>query len=297
MFGIHRLAYRIREFLMDPVLRRKPEIISEPTAQIGLKIIYRQLLHSGTPLPRLNEVGFKVFSQTDEDGILLFIFSVIGTTNRLCVEICAGNGIECNTSNLIINHGWTGLLVDGNADLVRKGNEFYKANRATYVFPPTFLHAWITRDNINEILKNNHCQGQIDLLSIDMDGVDYWIWDAIEIIAPRVVVAEYQDIIPADVSVTVPYSDDFKAADYPTTRGLPNFCGASLLAFTRLARVKGYRLVGVSRFSVNAFFIRADIAAEVIPEVSVNDCLTHPKAVWGMQERFPVVSHLPWQSV
>lgn len=259
--------------------------------------MYRSLVASGVRLPHLSEVGFQAYSQTDEDGILLFIFSLIGATNKKCVEICAGNGIECNTANLIINHGWTGLLVDGDSSLVRQGQEFYRRHKATCVYPPIFVCSWITRDNVNEVLKKNGCEGEIDLLSIDVDGVDYWLWDAIDVIDPHVVVVEYQDIIGPEKALTVPYKDDFNAYEYPTTRGWPNFCGASLPAFVKLAKKKGYRLVGCSRYEVNAFFIRMGLGEKELPEISISDCFKHPKAIWGMKERFPTVKDFPWVEV
>ena len=270
---------------------------SDVVAQVLLRFGYQVLLNAGLKLPSLDEVGFKVFSQTDEDGILLFIFSVIGTTNRMCVEICAGDGIECNTANLIINHGWYGLLVDGNEALVRRGLEFYKKHPFTFIWPPRFVHAWVTRDNVNKIIEENGFRGEIDLLSIDMDGVDYWIWEAIDVIDPRVVVVEYQDIIGPERALTVPYSDDFCARKYPMTNGLPNFCGASLPAFVKLARKKGYRLVGCNRYGYNAFFIKNPIGEKEIPEVDIRECFKHPKVQWGMRERFPTVEDLPWVEV
>lgn len=255
------------------------------------------MLDYGNPLPSIKEVGFKVYSQTDEDGILLYIFSLIGTTNKKCGEICAGNGIECNTANLIINHGWTGLLIDGNADLVKKGKEFYQSHPNTYVYPPTFVCQWITKDNINSVLSQYEFTGEIDLLSIDVDGVDYWLWDAINVINPRVVVVEYQDILGPELSLTVPYKDDFNAYEYSTTRGMPNFCGASLTAFVKLARKKGYRLVGCNCFGYNAFFIRSDLGEQIFPEIAAGECFKHPKVIWGMKERFPLVKDLPWVKV
>ena len=103
---------------------------------------------------------------------------------------------------MIINHGWHGLLVDGNASYVKTGIRFYEKNANTYVFPPTFVHSWITRDNVNEVIRNHGFKGKIDLLSIDLDGVDYWIWKSIIAIEPRVVVVEYQDIIGPDKAIT-----------------------------------------------------------------------------------------------
>src|SRR5262245_52653000 len=142
---------------------------------------------------RLDEFGLSVTSQTDEDGILLYLFAIVGTTNRRAVEICAGHGMECNTANLVLNHGWHALWVDGDPVLVETGKAFYSRSRRTRVFPPTFVHAWVTRDSVNELLTSNGFVGEIDLLSLDLDGVDYWIWKAITVVEPRVVVLEYND--------------------------------------------------------------------------------------------------------
>jgi hypothetical protein len=262
-----------------------------------LQMMYRDMVRSGKELPRMEDVGFKVFSQTDEDGILLYLFSVIGTRDKSCVEICAGNGIECNSANLIINHGWTSLLVDGQEQCVTGGRDFYRKHRSTYVYPPTFLHAWITRDNVNAIISEHGFQGEVDLLTIDLDGVDYWIWDAIDVIEPRVVVVEYQDIVGPDRALTVPYRDDFNAWAYPVTDGIPNFFGASLPAFVKLARRKGYRLVGCNRLGYNAFFVRNGFGDQFIPEIPVAECFKHPKVFRGMRERFPTVKDLPWVEV
>ena len=293
------ILFRIRNFLVSPFLQQRASPIQYPDAatQLQLKLTYRALVNSNSALPNLSQVGFKVFSQTDEDGILLYIFSIIGVTNKHSIEICAGDGIECNTANLIVNHGWHGLLVDGNKTRVKKGLEFYKKNSHTYVYPPKFVHQWLTRDNINDVLIGSGFEGGIDLMSLDMDGVDYWIWEAIKVVEPRVVVVEYQDIIGPVKSLTVPYKDDFDANKYPTTAGMPNFCGASLPAFAKLAERKGYRLVGCNRYGYNAFFIKNAIGEDKIPEININECFKHPKVLWGMKERFPSVKDFPWVEV
>lgn len=265
--------------------------------QIQLASTYKLMKSLELELPALGDVGFKNFSQTDEDGILLYIFSLIGTTNKKCVEICAGDGIECNTANLIINHKWIGLLVDGNKQLVKKGMTFYKDLPQTKFHPPTFICSWITRSNVNQIIKDAGFEGEIDLLSIDLDGMDYWIWDAISIIQPRVVVVEYNDILGAKDAITVPYEDNFNAYSYPTTNGMPNYCGASLPAFVKLAKSKGYRLVGCNSLCFNAFFIQDGIGVKEIPEIDLNECFKHPKVFWGIRNRFPLIQDLPWQAV
>lgn len=295
--ALKRLAYYVGGFVVNPILQRlKKEPYHDAASQIQLQLTYRSLKESGR-LPGIGQVGFKVFSQTDEDGILLYIFSVIGSITRKSVEICAGDGFECNTSNLIIMHGWHGLLVDGSEVNVKRGIAFYKEHPHTYISPPTFAQAWITRDNVNEVISRNGFEGEIDLLSVDMDGVDYWIWEAITGVAPRVVVVEYNHIIGPDRALSVPYSDTFNANAYPKTNGLANFYGASLPAFVKLARSKGYRFVGCNRYGYNAFFIRNSIGEKEIPEMAVKDCFGHPRVMWGMKERFPVVKDLPWVEV
>jgi hypothetical protein len=289
--------------LILQLLRTPKASVPDVATQIGLSLHYKGLAQSGGTLPSFREVGFKVFSQTDEDGVLLFIFSLIGVTNRKCVEICAGNGIECNTANLILNHYWTGLMFDGDSEQVKHGQEFYRSHPAVLVYPPRFQHAWITRDNVNSLVKENGYEGEIDLLSLDLDGVDYWIWEALNVITPRVVVLEYHGILGPDRACTVPYRDDFQMTEYTTAIGMPHsfgahdFFGASLPAFVKLGKRKGYRLVGCNVYGYNAFFVRQGIGEQLLPEIPVADCFTHPFVISAMKERFPAVRDLPWVDV
>ncbi len=292
MGALRNILQKSRALLFEPLATEGNDTV----AQIQLKLTYQRLLAEQGRLPKMGEIGFQCHSQADEDGILLYLFSLVGTSNRLCVEICAGDGIECNTANLILHHGWHGLLADGDPRNVQRGAQYYARCKRTYVYPPQLVHAWVTRDSVNEIISANGFPNDIDLLSLDLDGVDYWIWEALEAV-PRVVVLEYQDILGPERSWTVPYSDDFRYQNYPTTDGMPNFAGASLAAFVKLGRQKGYRLVGVNRYGYNAFFVKRGIAEGVLPEIGVRDCFSHPKVVWGMKTRFPTVQDLPWVEV
>ena len=210
-------------------------------------------LREGKPLPRLDEVGFRAFSQFDEDGILLYLFTVLGVAHKTSVEICAGVGYECNSANLIINHAWDGLLIDGDAENVRIVREFYGRYPDTFWRPPTVVHAWVDAETINDVITDNGFSGEIDLFSLDMDGVDFWIWKAITCINPRVVVLEFNGCIPADVSVTIPYDRNFAVREHEEQK--PGYLNASLAAWVKLGREKGYRLVGRNRNMVNAFFV------------------------------------------
>jgi hypothetical protein len=263
-------------------------------SQLVLLNQYQTLVRGRQPLPSWEDVEFRAFSQGGEDGILLFVFGLIGMGQRRCVEICAGDGIECNTANLIVNHGWNGLLFDGDLELVERGRAFYSQLGDTFCFPPKLECAWITRDNVNDLIKINGFEGAVDLLSLDLDGMDYWVWEAIEAIRPRVVIAEIQCIWGADRAVTVPYSYEFKT-QLDGHFGI--YSGASLPAFVNLAHKKGYRLVGVQRLGFNAVFVQSGIGEDLLPEVDVESCVNRPFVTWAKRELLPKVKNLEWVDV
>lgn len=238
--------------------------------QVLLRLKYQEMLRRNDPLPAFDDIQFRGYSQNGEDGILLYIFSLIGTTNKKVVEICVQDGTECNSANLIINHGWRGLLFDGSEQNIAAGRDFYARHKDTWVSPPTLVQAWITRDNVNQLISEHGFAGEIDLLSVDIDGNDYWIWKAIECIQPRVVVVEHNSLGGAVASVTIPYREDFVA---DLTTGPPYYLGATLPAFVKLGREKGYRLVGGERLGFNAFFVRKGVAEDCLPELSAQECV------------------------
>ena len=261
--------------------------------QILLALKYRELAAQGIHCA-FGDIEFRNYSQNGEDGILWYIFSVVGTTNKQCVEICAGTGEQCNASNLIINHGWTGMLFDGVEANVSRGRQIFASHPDTSNYPPQFVHAWITAENVDSLIGTHGFRGEIDLLSLDMDGVDYWLWNAIEVVSPRVVIAEVQAIWGSERSVTVPYSPDFQAGFF---KGFGIYSGASLPAFVKLAKRKGYRLDGCQRYGFNAVFLRNDVGQREFPEVPASDCFHHPFAKWAYDELRPMVADQEWIEV
>jgi hypothetical protein len=241
-------------------------------------------------VPRFSDVGFRCHSQFEEDGILLFIFALVGTTNKKAVEICAGDGTECMSTNLILNHGWWGYLFDGNERKVGRGRVFFGHARDTCLHPPRFTHAWVTAENVNDLITAAGVGGDIDLLALDIDGMDYWVWKAIQCIRPRVVVCETHNIIDAGDALTVPYDPAFVI----TT---PDYHSASLAAMTKLAEEKGYRLVGTHRYGFNAFFVLNDIAKDVLPSVTPAQCLQDPYTLNARAVRWPKVKDMNWTRV
>lgn len=123
-------------------------------------------------LPSFPDAGFRKHSQFDEDGILLYIFSLIPALYRKCIELGAGSGGECNTANLILNHGWWGWLFDGDERNVLDGQSFFADHQDSFLCPPRFVASWLTAERIDEVLVTAGVSGPVDLLSIDIDGMD-----------------------------------------------------------------------------------------------------------------------------
>lgn len=260
-------------------------------SQISLYHNYQRLIGQKMPLPRLNDTGFRVFSQNDEDGIILFIFSVIEPTNKIFVEIGTGDGRECNCANLAVNFGWHGLFIDGNEAAIERGVTLYNSLADTRVYPPSFLSAVVNRSNINEVLADSGFTGDIDFLSIDIDGMDYWLWEAIDCINPRLVAVEINGKFGLR-SITVPYKENW----WYDSKRYPHYHGASITAFNNLAKKKDYRLIGANRLGFNAFYLRNDICPELLPEVSAESCRTHYVRSFD-DEFFAQISHLDYVEI
>jgi hypothetical protein len=272
----------------DKVNKLNMDIHNSQIAQRQLFFYYQALKSQGLPLPRFYDTGFRVYSQNDEDGLLLYIFSLIGFTNKICVDMAFGSPYGANTTNLICNWGFHGLLVEGGS----VPTSFFKTHKDTSIFPPKLVRAWITAENVNELCVKNGIKGEIDFFSLDMDGVDYWVWKNLEAVSPRVMVVEYLDILGHEKALTVPYKPDFNRFDVHE-----DFFSASLPAFVKLGKEKGYRLVGVNKYGFNAFFIKNGLGEEVLPEIKASECFTHPKVKSGIKERYPAVKDLPWVEV
>jgi tetratricopeptide (TPR) repeat protein len=202
---------------------------------------------------RLVRYGFKVYSQCDEDGIIQEIFKRIGTTNRVFVEFGVESGIECNSVKLLVE-GWRGLWLDGSEQYFEQIITRFRTFMDNHQLAVT--RDFITAENINELIGQGGVRGEIDLLSIDIDNNDYWVWKAIDVVQPRVVVIEYNATLHPPLSLVVPY-------DPKQTWQGSNYFGASLEALVRLGRSKGYRLVGCNCSGSNAFFVREDLTKDL----------------------------------
>jgi hypothetical protein len=234
--------------------------------QRSLQLKYEEMVATGRRLPSLEETEFKVFSQTGEDGILHFLFSVVGTEHRRFFEIGIGSGTECNSGNLAKCLFWDGWLVDGSSAGVELARQDFVSHPSTWTRDIKVIWNFVTLETINDLIQIYGIANRIDLLSIDIDGMDYWIWKAMKNISPRVAVVEYNASMGAEKAVTVPYKASF---DRTQEHESGFYHGASLCALAKLGKEKGYRLVGCNSSGVNAFFVRNDLCPDLLPEVPV----------------------------
>jgi hypothetical protein len=208
-------------------------------AQLQLWHYYRSQIEAGRA-PNLCDTGFRCFSQVDEDGLILFIIAALGISQGVFLDIGAADGINSNCANLALNFGWRGTFIDGSEADIARGRAYYERHPDTWLYPPTFIHCMVTRENINQTLIEASVPPEIDLMSIDIDGNDYWIWEAITATSPKVVIIETHVEFGFN-NIVVPYDKDHV---YPGLH--PDYFGASPVAMERLARRKGYRLVGAN---------------------------------------------------
>lgn len=232
-------------------------------------------------------------SQFEEDGIILYVLSMIEFKTRRVVEMCCGSGNECMATNLILNHGFDGYLFDGSPENIRKANSLFQSKHDCLLYTPVLTEAWITTDNVNDLLTKSGCAREVDLFSLDIDGNDYWVWNAIDVINPRLLVFETHNVIPADKSLTMKYQSDFNYQTAPE----PEYRSVSLLAMLRLCKKRGYRLIGGHRHGFNVFFLREDEGAQFFPEVSIEEVQDNYWTRWSQANRWPKVKDMPWQEV
>jgi hypothetical protein len=244
------------------------------------------------------EYGCKVQSQNEEDGVLYYIFANIGAKYRTALELCAGDGIECNSANLILHHGFRGYLVDGNPEPMKEGVKFYRQRKC--LDRVKYLCGWIDKESIHTIIEYAGIKHQpIDLLVMDIDGNDFWILKEIidnDLVKPRVICVEYQDIIGPDKALTIPYDPEFRCTMYDLWNG-PNYCGASLQAFIHLLKNK-YAFVGCEGLGFNGFFVLREELGEHLKEMTdVTPCFAIDKVEFGMKYRWPRTAGMDWVDV
>ncbi|AVS72388.1 hypothetical protein C8247_03640 [Paracidovorax avenae] len=272
--------------IMEAWLLQRPELLN-----------HQQLVQS----------GFRVFSQNDEDGILLRIFCHIGSTNRFVIEVgsnCSGSDVgipENISSNLIVNHGWHGLILEVNAEECSRMHYFFARDHSTRhfhwrrdgentYFSPIIVEASVSPENINELLVSSNCPDEPDLMIIDIDGGDYAVMGSLTVARPRVVVVEFEKRFRDRYSVVQFDRENF-------SQRWEQSGAASLQAWQKLMSLKGYVLCAISSSGFNAFFVRSDVATGKLMPLQVAEAFdTHP-IFSRLVEEFWLLPDETWQVV
>lgn len=212
------------------------------------------LQHRGLAPSAFAEAEFSVFSQFGEDGIIQHLLNHCPPVPPTFVEFGVEDYTEANTRFLAVHDYWSGLVMDGNAAHVEQINRSYLA----WKYGVRGVHAFITRENINELIAGAGLRGRIGLLSVDIDGNDYWVWDALHCVDPDIVIAEYNATFGPTARVSVPYTPAFRRTEAHHSN---LYWGCSLSALEFLAASRGYSLVATNRAGNNAFFVHQRLAA------------------------------------
>lgn len=217
--------------------------------------IFSDRFSNRLPIKNIQENEFQVFSQWGEDGIIQSLVNSIEVKNKVFVEFGVQNYTESNTRFLLINNNWSGLVIDSSSDNVhhiKQDQIYWKHNLKVEC-------AFIDKDNINKLLTDNGVIGDIGLLSVDIDGNDYWVWEAIDCISPRIVICEYNSLFGYHRKVTIPYEKLFERGKFHFSN---LYYGASVAALSQLAERKGYVLIGSNSAGNNLFFLREDLVGD-----------------------------------
>jgi hypothetical protein len=204
----------------------------------------------------LDRAEFRVFSQFGDDGIIQYVITRLNLPldERRFIEFGVENYREANTRFLLLNNNWTGLVMDGSEENIAtiRNEPLYWRNNLTA------LARFITRENINSLIEGADFGGRVGILSIDVDGNDYWIWESINVVDPAVVIVEFNGIFGGREAVTIRYQADFlrQKAHYSLL-----YWGTSLKALCLLAEQKGYAWIGCNSAGNNAYFVRDELAS------------------------------------
>jgi hypothetical protein len=287
-----RLLTRIRHLSHIDDRLRDVEAARAGLAEIWLREQHPYLFSETSPgLPE-----FSLYSQNGEDGLLLSLVEQTGAASKTFVEIGVEDARECNTAILAFLLSWDGLMLEANPMAVDAGLRLAARLLARKRNRLQIRQAFVTAENVNGLIEEAGFSGELGVLSIDVDGVDYWLWKAIRAVSPRLVAIEYNASFGATRAVTVPYKPDFRCGrEHPGSL----YHGASLAALELLGRQLGYVLVAVESAGVNAFFVRQDLCPPALagrnsvdlyrPHLERSKTLS-PERQWAAVEHLPLVT-------
>ena len=219
---------------------------------------------------RASDAIANLFTYHGEDGIIQKIIHLLPKVSPIFVDVGSGNCITSNCATLAVHNKWKGLFIDNNDLLLSIGVGFYKRLKLSENLQ--FAKAFVTPESVNGLLNQQGFYGPVGLLSIDIDGNDFWVWKAINIIQPSIVVIEAKVefglknlVVPEGTTNHHQYNKKYN--------------GASVVALKTLGASKGYTLIAANPLGYNLFFIRKDLVTYLLPEIRVEETLQHPETI------------------
>lgn len=224
-------------------------------------------LHANKQSNELSDYEFKVFSQWGEDGIIQYLVRNIPNIKKQFIEFGIEDFFEANCRFLLMKDFWEGFVIDGSQD------NLYSLRNSYYYWRHQLVDccSFITKDNICDLLSKSNFDKDLGIISVDIDGIDYYVFEALSEWTPAIYIFEYNSLFGKDLPVTVPYDAAFtrNTAHYSN-----QYWGASLPAFHHLATLRGYSLVGTNTAGNNAFYVRNDLLNERIVAKSLESSFT-----------------------
>jgi hypothetical protein len=273
------LMYQLKSVIQN--IWRIGERIDETKINQGLVL---SALNETRISTNLADYEFKVFSQWGEDGIVQYLSKAIEVRHKTFIEFGVESFMEANCRFLLMKDNWSGYVIDGSSSniAILKNSYFY------WKYQIDAADAFITRDNINDLLAKSGFDEDLGILSIDIDGNDYFILEAINTFRPRILICEYNAVFGAARKISVPYEADF----FRTRNHYSNlYFGASLSAMTYLANKKGYSLVGINSNGCNAFFVREDLLNEKVKVLTAEQAFL-PSSIRQSRDKHGNLSYL-----
>ena len=213
----------------------------------GKKISFLQKKIS--KIKNLSCMEFSVFSQWGDDGIINWLTNNLPIKNKIFIEIGTEDYKESNTRFLLMNQNWTGHLIEADIESV----ENIKNQSISWKYDLNFHNLLVDKKNINKMIGNLNLPKEIGLLSLDIDGIDYWVWEKIKVIEPVIFVCEFNSVLGDKHAISVPYNKNFNRTKFHYS----NLAfGASLPAFKYISELKGYKFLGTNSNGVNAYFVK-----------------------------------------
>lgn len=246
---VAKIVRAAADFALEPVLHGNEQVrllIGQQNARSLATANYSDI----------RQAEFRVFSQWGEDGIIQYLIQHVPIADTSFIEFGVESYAESNTRFLLLNDNWRGLIIDGGT----RHQQFVRRKQLRWRYELEAVSAFVTRENVNDLFSRAGFTGDIGILSIDIDGNDYWVWESVDVVKPRIVIAEYNATFGPSLPVTIPYQADFdrNRAHYSSL-----YWGSSLGALCALANRKGMQFVGTNSAGNNAFFVRKDLASRL----------------------------------